>query len=42
MLEAAQMARTNPSVLHEAPVTTPVGRLDETRAARAQQVCCEG
>ena len=42
MLEAAQMARTNPEVLHEAPVTTPVGRLDETRAARAQQVCCEG
>ena len=42
MLEAARMTRENPSALHEAPVTTPVGRLDETRAARAQQVCCEG
>jgi len=41
MLEAAQVARDNPALLHEAPVTTPVGRLDETRAARAQQVCCE-
>jgi glycine dehydrogenase subunit 2 len=41
MLEAAQMARTNPAALHEAPITTPVGRLDETRAARSQQVCCE-
>ncbi len=41
MLEAARLARENPERLHEAPVTTPVGRLDETRAARAQQVCCE-
>ena len=41
MLEAARVARENPAALHEAPVTTPVGRLDETRAARAQQVCCE-
>ncbi|HEY5512872.1 MAG TPA: aminomethyl-transferring glycine dehydrogenase subunit GcvPB [Geomonas sp.] len=41
MLEAARVARSNPAALHEAPVTTPVGRLDETRAARAQQVCCE-
>jgi glycine dehydrogenase subunit 2 len=35
------MARTNPAALHEAPITTPVGLLDETRAARSQQVCCE-
>ncbi|TGU74238.1 glycine dehydrogenase subunit 2 [Geomonas terrae] len=41
MLEAARLARENPERLHEAPVTTPVGRLDETRAAKAQQVCCE-
>ncbi|BCG45639.1 Glycine dehydrogenase [Citrifermentans bremense] len=41
MLEAARLARENPEALHQAPVTTPVGRLDETRAARAQQVCCE-
>jgi glycine dehydrogenase subunit 2 len=42
MLEAARVARTNPDALHEAPFKMPVGRLDETRAARAQQVCCEG
>jgi glycine dehydrogenase subunit 2 len=42
MLEAARVTRENPAALHDAPVTTPVGRLDETRAARAQQVCCEG
>jgi len=41
MLEAAQVAKTNPEALHEAPLTTPVGRLDETRAARMLQVCCE-
>ena len=41
MLEAAQVARSNPAALHEAPLNMPVGRLDETRAARAQQVCCE-
>ncbi|UPU35650.1 aminomethyl-transferring glycine dehydrogenase subunit GcvPB [Geomonas paludis] len=41
MLEAARLAKEDPERLHEAPVTTPVGRLDETRAARMQQVCCE-
>ncbi|HBA88096.1 MAG TPA: aminomethyl-transferring glycine dehydrogenase subunit GcvPB [Geobacter sp.] len=41
MLEAAKLAQEKPELLHEAPVTMPVGRLDETRAARAQQVCCE-
>jgi glycine dehydrogenase subunit 2 len=41
MIEAARTATTNPGELHEAPLTTPVGRLDETRAARALQVCCE-
>jgi glycine dehydrogenase subunit 2 len=30
----AEEARTQPDVLHEAPVSTPVGRLDEARAAR--------
>jgi glycine dehydrogenase subunit 2 len=34
MRQAAEEARTNPDVLHEAPVTTPVRRLDEARAAR--------
>jgi glycine dehydrogenase subunit 2 len=34
MLELAEQARTDPQSLHDAPVTTPVRRLDETRAAR--------
>ena len=29
-----KLARTNPESLHEAPVTTPVTRLDEVTAAR--------
>ena len=33
-LQAAEEARTDPDLLHEAPVTTPVRRLDEARAAR--------
>jgi glycine dehydrogenase subunit 2 len=34
MLQAAREAEEDPSVLHQAPVTTPVRRLDEARAAR--------
>jgi glycine dehydrogenase subunit 2 len=34
MERIAQEARENPDVLHEAPLTTPVSRLDEGRAAR--------
>ncbi|HEV3474556.1 MAG TPA: aminomethyl-transferring glycine dehydrogenase subunit GcvPB [Actinomycetota bacterium] len=34
MLQAAREARENPEVLRQAPVTTPVRRLDEARAAR--------
>jgi glycine dehydrogenase subunit 2 len=33
-LRAADDARADPSLLHEAPVTAPVRRLDEARAAR--------
>jgi glycine dehydrogenase subunit 2 len=33
--QAAREAREDPSLLREAPVTTPVRRLDEARAARA-------
>ena len=33
-LQAAGEAATDPELLHEAPVTTPVRRLDEARAAR--------
>jgi glycine dehydrogenase subunit 2 len=32
--QAVTEARTTPQVLHEAPITTPVRRLDEARAAR--------
>ena len=34
MLDAAREAAEDPDRLHEAPVTTPVRRLDEARAAR--------
>jgi glycine dehydrogenase subunit 2 len=34
MRQAAAEARSDPDLLHEAPVTTPVRRLDEARAAR--------
>ncbi len=34
LLQAAREARADPDLLHEAPVTTPVRRLDEARAAR--------
>ncbi len=33
-LQAAEEARRDPELLHAAPVTTPVRRLDEARAAR--------
>jgi len=42
MIEASLAAQTNPQLLLDAPVTTPVGRLDETKAAREQNVCCIG
>ena len=34
MIEAAKLSKTNPEILHLAPVTMPIKRLDETRAAR--------
>ena len=34
MIEIAQLAESDPDALHAAPKTTPVGRLDEVRAAR--------
>ena len=33
-LKLYEMAKTNPEILHQAPVTTPVRRLDEVGAAR--------
>jgi glycine dehydrogenase subunit 2 len=40
MIEAAKMAEQDPAALHHAPVTMPISRLDETKAAREQNVCC--
>jgi len=34
LLQAAEEARSDPDLLRTAPLTTPVGRLDEARAAR--------
>ena len=34
MIEAAELSRTNPDALRLAPLTMPVKRLDETKAAR--------
>jgi glycine dehydrogenase subunit 2 len=34
MTAIAREARDNPALLHAAPASTPVGRLDEARAAR--------
>jgi glycine cleavage system P protein (glycine dehydrogenase) subunit 2 len=42
MIEAAQTAESNPQALHDAPLTMPISRLDETKAAREQNVCCLG
>ena len=42
MIEAAQTAETTPQALLDAPLTMPVSRLDETKAAREQNVCCAG
>lgn len=40
-LEAiAAEAEQHPDMLHEAPVTTPVRRLDEAAAARSPDLCC--
>jgi glycine dehydrogenase subunit 2 len=39
MLEAASLAETDPGKLLQAPLTMPVSRLDETKAAREQNVC---
>jgi glycine dehydrogenase subunit 2 len=34
MIQIAREAGSNPAVIHDAPVTTPVRRLDQTKAAR--------
>ncbi len=40
MIEAAKLAESDPAAFAAMPVTMPVTRLDETRAARSQMVCC--
>lgn len=40
MLEIAEAVDSDPESLHEAPKTTPVGRLDEVRAARQLNCAC--
>ncbi len=42
ILSILQEARENPQLLRDAPLTTPVRRLDETKANRAPQVCWGG
>lgn len=39
MLEAARLAEDDPEAFKAMPVSMPVTRLDETRAARSQTVC---
>jgi len=39
MKQIAEEARTNPKLLHDAPLSTPVRRLDEARASRELDVC---
>jgi len=34
MIEIAQECRDNPELLHEAPLTTPVRRVDDVRAVK--------
>jgi glycine dehydrogenase subunit 2 len=40
MKKIAQEAKDNPDLLHEAPHNSPVGRLDEVKAARDLVLCC--
>ena len=40
MIEIAEQAQSDPQKLHDAPVTTPVSRLDETAAARKPNIAC--
>ena len=42
MLAIAEEAVSKPELLHNAPTTTPVGRLDEVAAARCPILCYRG
>lgn len=41
MLKIAEEAHSNPELLHNAPHITPVGRLDEVKAAKELVLCCD-
>ena len=42
MIEIAELAQENPGAITSCPTTTPVGRLDETLAARKPDLCSTG
>ena len=39
--ELFEVADKNPESLHQAPITTPVGRLDELKAAKDMILSCQ-
>lgn len=42
LIKIAEEAKSNPELLHAAPITTPIGRLDEVAAARNPVLCYRG
>ncbi|MCB9112392.1 MAG: aminomethyl-transferring glycine dehydrogenase subunit GcvPB [Anaerolineales bacterium] len=40
LIKIADEAKTQPELLHNAPSTTPFGRMDEVKAARELVLCC--
>jgi glycine dehydrogenase subunit 2 len=42
LVQIAEEARTDPELLHNAPHTTPVRRLDEVKAVRNPVLCYRG
>jgi glycine dehydrogenase subunit 2 len=42
MIAIAGEARDNPELVRAAPLTTPVKRMDEVKAAREPDVCWRG
>jgi glycine dehydrogenase subunit 2 len=41
MIEIAQLAKSDPEQLRNTPVTAPISRPDETKAARELKLVCE-
>jgi glycine dehydrogenase subunit 2 len=42
MKDIARVALETPHLLHDAPCTTPVNRLDETKAVKDMDFCFQG